>query len=593
MKAMNPLRAFVAIGFAAICFACVAPPMFMTPPRIYSGVHLVATGKLVEPNRVSIDADSPAFRAGLRTGDVLRCLNVRDHALLIRDSLRLHYGYQPGTALSTCAERNDGMHIVTFVAGTRGIVPLAHGSVGLAIVRLAVVLVFLTAGIALVIVRPSPMTWAFYCYCLGSMPSSAPLEVWTILAPRQYELASGIPFTLAWTASPCLLLFSVLVPDFGVPNGWRRIAFIVTTALTGLWSAAVVFRFLFTSAVIDPRLLNAGDTAFSSLALIVIVTRLVLMEREGRARFAWAAAAIIFGIVANDARNILSQIPMLQQLSTAVAISTVFMPLALAYAILKVHVIDVRFVISRTLVYGALTTALVAAIGLIDWISSSFLKQVRAAVLVDAVLTIALAFALHRIYGWLEHAVDFIVYRRKHDAESSLSRLARTLQNAEREEMIDNAVVYAPYEKLDLTMAALFRAHGPVFPVSVAAGVNLLGSQLLDPADELLRVLAAERRTKNVRDLSVHIPAEFQAFGAAPGVAVPIVDGSDVIAIAVYGIHRDGTKLDPDEVETLEDLCEKAGHAYLRRELLNYRRRSQAQGRRSDRGDVAADFDTV
>ena len=49
------------------------------------------------------------------------------------------------------------------------------------------------------------------------------------------------------------------------------------------------------------------------------------------------------------------------------------------------------------------------------------------------------------------------------------------------------------------------------------------------------------------------------------------IQPDELLAFAVYGIHRDGTKLDPDEVETLEYLCEVAAQAYVRIELLRYR----------------------
>ncbi len=40
---------------------------------------------------------------------------------------------------------------------------------------------------------------------------------------------------------------------------------------------------------------------------------------------------------------------------------------------------------------------------------------------------------------------------------------------------------------------------------------------------------------------------------------------------AVYGIHRDGTALDPDELQTLEHLCESAARAHTYIEVSRYR----------------------
>jgi GAF domain-containing protein len=301
------------------------------------------------------------------------------------------------------------------------------------------------------------------------------------------------------------------------------------------------------------------------------------MERTERARFGWAAFAIIFGVIANDIRNVLSDSadPQLQSLSVVAADLTIVMPLALTYAILKRHVIDVRFVISRTVVYVALTTVIVAVIGAVDWVTSAYLTQVRVAMAIDAAVTIGLAFVLHRAYGWIERAVDFLLFRRKHAAETYLRRLSKTLLRAQREETIDRALVHAPYERLDVSMAALFRAQGGAFVVSCAAGCDLVDAPPLDLEHELVRFLTTERSRLEIRDMRSQVVQQLQAGGSSPAVAIPIFQGDELTAFAVYGIHRDGTKLDPDEVETLERLCDTAAQAYIRIELLRYRKLSQ------------------
>ena len=47
---------------------------------------------------------------------------------------------------------------------------------------------------------------------------------------------------------------------------------------------------------------------------------------------------------------------------------------------------------------------------------------------------------------------------------------------------------------------------------------------------------------------------------------MPIFQGATLTAFAFYGLHRDSTKLDPDELETLQRLCEWAAQVYAYRE---------------------------
>jgi hypothetical protein len=113
---MTALRAFVTIGLAAFWLLLVAPPMFQTPQSVYTGTHIVLTGAPMQPNIIRVDPGSRAYRAGLRTGDVLGCLSPRDAALLI--PIGTPNAYRAGTPISTCIRHNGVLHRVSFVAQT-------------------------------------------------------------------------------------------------------------------------------------------------------------------------------------------------------------------------------------------------------------------------------------------------------------------------------------------------------------------------------------------------------------------------------------------------------------------------------------------
>jgi hypothetical protein len=58
---------------------------------------------------------------------------------------------------------------------------------------------------------------------------------------------------------------------------------------------------------------------------------------------------------------------------------------------------------------------------------------------------------------------------------------------------------------------------------------------------------------------------------------------------AVYGIHRDGTALDPDELETLSHLCDAAAQAYTYIEVRQYRTERSAVSLSLRNGTTALD----
>ncbi len=569
---MTALRAFVLTALATLFLLLSGPPMFRNLPTLYSGVSLHHTGELVQRLRVDVAPRSPAYHAGLRSGDVVTCLSARDAELLLPPpDIGLHPAYRPGTPISLCAYRSGVWHSVRFVAEPRPAPGYIYGTVVVAALRFLVFAFFLASGIVLVMGRPSPMTWFFFAYCLGNVPSVAATLNWTTLPAGIYAFAAGIPSIVSVLGAPFLLLFALTVPDDRVDSGWRRWASFATWGVTALFAALLIFAFIETRFYIAPSVTNAISTLLTALTILVVLARLASMTRVERPRFAWAAFAIIFGVLANDARNVLPTGP----LSIALAVLTVVMPLSLMYAILRRHVIDVRFVISRTVLYASLTTSVVLIIGVVDWATSTYLSQARIAMALAALVTIGLGFVLHRTYGWLERAVDFLLFHRKHEAEAYLNRLAKTLMRANRTETVDRALIHDPYEKLELSMAALFRADGSSFVPSCSAGWEAPAVSALDADHDLVRFLTTERERLDIGDLRSHVAGHFLDHGPAPAIAIPVLQGDDLMAFAVYGIHRSGTKLDPDEIVTLENLCEKAAQAYSRIDNLQHRALTQ------------------
>lgn len=568
---MTALRAIFAIGLAAFWLISAAPPMFQTPLSGYTGTHALQTAALFYLPTIRVNRNSPAYRAGLRTGDALGCLSMRDSRLLLQP-LGSEQGYRPGTPISTCVNRSGTVQTIRFVAQPDRRIRNFYGGNLIAALRLCVVLVFFLTGIALLIVRPGLMTWVFYAYCLSSAPSYSAQVNSSTLSAWQYAIVAGLPTVGTWSAVAFLLLFAVLVPDDRVPPGWRRIALWISSTVAAIWVAMGIVQTFYTGIGIASALRVNVDEALTAVTVLVVIARLVTMQRTERARFGWAAFAIIFGVVTNDMRNIFALTHgWTQQLSVVASLLTVVMPIALVYAILRRHVIDVRFVISRTVVYAVITTLVVGLIGAVDWATSAYLHEARFALAIDAIVTIALGFLLHRTYRWLEYAVDFLLFRRKHEGEEYLRRLGRTLSFAQSEESIDHALVDAPCDKFDLVAAALFRLRSGAFAPVYSAGWNTLELPAFERDGDAVRFLMAERTRLYLTDLHARVQSASFESGTAPAVAIPILEGNSLTGFALYALHRDGTKLDPDEIESLERLCEMAAQAYTGIELAQYR----------------------
>lgn len=560
---MTALRAFVVTALAAL-FILLSSAIFANPPTLYTGIHFNRTSALVQRNVIEgVDRASPAYRAGLRSGDILSCLSVQDRWLLF-PIFHAAPAYVAGTPIRFCVRHGDAWRNIQLIADPRPPAGYLYGSLAIATLRFAVFLVFVVCGVALALGRPGVMSFAFFAYCLGNLPVVV-LVKWTALAPALASLAIALGNSTNAVGVSFLLLFVLLIPE-GRLSGWRTPAYRIALIVTGCFAALVVFVQVRTD-IFATWILNDIDVVLTSISVLIVLARLLSIHGEERSRFSWAAFAVIWGVVTNDLRNVLP----LSAPTIVIAVLTVVMPLSLMYAILKRHIIDVRFVISRTVVYTTITTFVVGIIGVVDWATSTFLAQRRIAMALDALVTIALAFLLKSTYAWIESAVDSVLFRKKYEAEAYLNRLAKTLLRANREETVDRAIVHDPYEKFELTMAALFRAEGGSFAISCAAGWDTVNVPPFDCDHDLIRFLATERARVHIHDLRRHVAAQFIEHGHVPAVAIPLFAGDELAAFAIYGIHRSGTNLDPDEVETLERLSESAAQAYVLIENSRYR----------------------
>ncbi|MBV9271175.1 MAG: hypothetical protein JO165_08775 [Candidatus Eremiobacteraeota bacterium] len=74
---MTALRAFITVGLSLLVSVLVASLIFATPHLNYTGVSRANSTPLTA-NVVTVAIGSPAYRAGLRSGDVVSCLSTRD-----------------------------------------------------------------------------------------------------------------------------------------------------------------------------------------------------------------------------------------------------------------------------------------------------------------------------------------------------------------------------------------------------------------------------------------------------------------------------------------------------------------------------------
>jgi len=245
-----------------------------------------------------------------------------------------------------------------------------------------------------------------------------------------------------------LLLLALLFPTGRLPT--RRWRFVV-------WQAAIAVTILFLishtqkldppfSEISNPFEIELEGNAVANLLLLIGIVGVFTSaieacacvivrfrrsrgdEREQLKWFVFAAAALPVGLAIHIAAESLAP-GALNVIEPGFSLATTFLPIAIGIAILKYRLYEIDRIISRTLVYGALTVILGAVyIGLVlagQALSSSFTGSSNLAI---AGSTLAVAALFLPVRSRVQHFVDRRFYRRRYDAQRTLEGFGARLR---------------------------------------------------------------------------------------------------------------------------------------------------------------------
>lgn len=438
------------------------------------------------------------------------------------------------------------------------------------ILRCALALLWLIAAAALVLLRPSHATWAFFCLSLyGFTPNNIVTEVgppWWQVAMTSFDVAweNAIPYI-----APIFALY-LLQPE--VLPRWRR------TALFGAYGLAIavaVYESIGTVAVAagNMTVFNGLQAAsFLSQWIVdvvpVILAPLLLLATylgstlEIRQRVRWVLVGFTVGAIAIYLSNWALKLSYFAY-SLCFAAYVLSITASTAYAVLRHRIIDVNVVLGRTLVYTLLSGVVVGVFALVDLFFSRVLSANNGGLIADVAVALVIGFFLNSMHGQIDRFVDGVVFRRRHIADKHIVLVAQSLRHATHSAGVSAMLVEEPVRAFDLQFAALARRI-PNYALEVvhATQPDLLRARL-ESADAICAYVNAQRRALTVRD---HFwrPQAFVSARLDAAIAVPVFSHDDLDGIVFFGPHRNGTELDGDEVALIERLAEAAGAAYDR-----------------------------
>jgi len=169
------------------------------------------------------------------------------------------------------------------------------------------------------------------------------------------------------------------------------------------------------------------------------------------------------------------------------ALSLVFLPISLAYAVLRHHLFDIDAAVDRGLVYAIMTLLLagcyalfLAAIGLLGFRSSLL------GLLPSVAFFAVVAAAFVPLWTWVRAQIDRLIYRDRYDYARTLRELGTKLASIQPLDQVLSIVAQRVAEAMNLTGAAILLRQGDAgFVVRGASGEYAnatIGQALVDQA---------------------------------------------------------------------------------------------------------------
>lgn len=567
--ASNANARAVLFVLTALVVAVFYPPLMHGDFIRWTGGSFGLTTSAGTLEVADVAPQSAAWRAGIRAGDML----VLPPFSMDFPKYDLPHA---GERVQVTFRRGDGLvRTATMVA--QAAPPLSAAEWALNIATGIVVTVFLIVAAALVYLRPGIMTWSFYVFAVGYFSTGGPIEFYYgILPPGLYLAMLFVLATLLgnFVVMP-LLPFVLRFPNHSI-TGWRVKADRVIWLAMTLAYAAYVYQWVYVRET--GRDVSWAGTLGEWLPLAVFVAAAVIMLRNYkgsdpavRARTGFLIAGTLISFIAYAVYFI----PTIGDFTkTAISDLVILMPICVAYAVFRHRVLDINFVLNRAIVYAVFSVVIVIAITLLDWLSSRIVSQAHLATLLEIGVTIGVGFGLSRLTHTFEQWVDVVLFRRRHEAERYLKRVANALPYATSEDAITDGLVHEPVEALDLAAAALYRRSddGQRFEGVATSNETLLAPMGFDRNHNLVRFLQAGEECVWLADVRAHLDASNSAVYV---LAVPVSVRHELVSFVLYGAHRNGSQIDPDEVGLLEALVREAARAYDHVEAVRTRQLMQ------------------
>ncbi len=428
-------------------------------------------------------------------------------------------------------------------------------------------------GALLLIVRPALGTFAFFVFCLGGFEPTTYTDVLFDVPWR--EIPPAIGNAISGQAALALLLFAL---SLAITNHRARLVVAIVLGIAAFTMGAVnaLDFWRVTYAALPAQALRqafqAAETIANVLTGVAFAVAFVHARGAERHRTAWIVAAFALA----GAGRLLSEHFFPAHLSfwqNGALLALSIAPVIVVWiAVVKHHFFDIDFVVSRALVYTAITAAVIGIVGgLEELMTYIFYNNTDLAYGLIIGISLVIGSTFGKVKDFLEHFVDRFIFRERRAQSRALERVATNLLDAENVQLVYSVLLHDVPSILDLSFSGIMTRTS-------AGGYELTHEwnwppecvHALGPDHALTRDIFTSRgvlpedavRSTMIKSL---FPNDRLTYAA------PLYLDRSVSALVFYGHSVSGLDIDPGERAALARLMANASIALSSIEIESYR----------------------
>jgi hypothetical protein len=492
----------------------------------------------------AVDAGGPAEASGLRVGDL-----VRVRQLAPGERYRLLTGVYPHEKIAFVVSRGGATVPIEYVAG------------GPPVWRWDTLLYWfasfwMLAFAALIGWRRADVPQArVLCTLLALYPAASGLSpgAWIGPSPLADAVTAAVGLGLLWVQAALLATYAALVaqPLSPVRRALTALAYTSAAALAVFYIARLVALWNGSLPWVAQGVGPEWNMVYGAVPYLLAITcgwvALAAARGGERSRIAWVMAPLM---VFYAAEAMLYVAPLLLPsaqhgnalvMAYGVANLGVFLaPLGMTYALLNRRVLDIGFALNRVAIFSGVSIIIVGAFMLFEWALGSWLQNAShtTSLVAGAAVALVLGFSIRFVHDRVEHVLDRVFFRKRHEDEEAIRRFAREAAFVTDSTVLIDRTVEVLKRNADASFARLALSNGNGKYAEVSEN---------DPAIVSLRTW---HRKLDLHDVDTQFEGEF---------AYPMVSRGRLIGALVLGPKRSQESYAPDESSAIEDLAHHVG----------------------------------